>query len=106
MRTAASAKSATHLLKMAYVIGFIKQQLTENRSSTLREMYYISEGWKRAKFSAQDESNFLIEDLEILSEVPREGFHLHPGREWRFHLRPHADPGRDAEGHEDHSLPG
>ena len=78
MRTAASAKSATHLLKMAYVIGFIKQQLTENRSSTLREMYYISEGWKRAKFGAQDESNFLIEDLEILSEVPREGFHLHP----------------------------
>jgi DNA topoisomerase-6 subunit A len=41
MRTAASAKSATHLLKMAYVIGFIKQQLRENRSSTLREMYYI-----------------------------------------------------------------
>jgi DNA topoisomerase-6 subunit A len=63
---------------MAYVIGFIKQQLKENRSSTLREMYYISEGWKRAKFSAQDESNFLIEDLEILSDVPREGFHLHP----------------------------
>ena len=78
MRTAASAKSATHLLKMAYVIGFIKQQLKENRSSTLREMYYISEGWKRAKFGAQDESNFLIEDLEILSDVPREGFHLHP----------------------------
>ncbi|MCX6689460.1 MAG: DNA topoisomerase VI, partial [Methanoregula sp.] len=78
LRTAASAKSATHLLKMAYVIGFIKQQLNENRSSTLREMYYISEGWKRAKFGAQDESNFLIEDLEILSDVPREGFHLHP----------------------------
>ncbi|MDD1720356.1 MAG: DNA topoisomerase VI, partial [Methanoregulaceae archaeon] len=57
VRTAATAKSATHLLKMAYVIGFVKQQLIENRSSTLREMYYISEGWKRAKFGAQDESN-------------------------------------------------
>ena len=78
LRTAATAKSATHLLKMAYVIGFVKQQLIENRSSTLREMYYISEGWKRAKFGAQEESNFLIEDLEIISEVPREGFHLHP----------------------------
>jgi len=64
MRNAGFGQSATHLLKMAYVIGFIKQQLKENRSSTLREMYYISEGWKRAKFSAQDESNFLIEDLE------------------------------------------
>ena len=70
LRTAATAKSATHLLKMAYVIGFVKQQLIENRSSTLREMYYISEGWKRAKFGAQDESNFLVEDLEIISDVP------------------------------------
>ena len=43
-----------------------------------REMYYISEGWKRAKFGAQDESNFLVEDLEIISDVPREGFHLRP----------------------------
>lgn len=78
LRTAATAKTATHLLKMAYVIGFVKQQLKENRSSTLREMYYISEGWKRAKFGAQDESNFLVEDLEIISDVPREGFHLRP----------------------------
>src|SRR5512137_2245013 len=78
MRTAASAKSATHLLKMAYVIGFIKQQLTENRSSTLRELYYISEGWKRAKFGAQDESNLLIEDLEIITDLQREAFHLRP----------------------------
>lgn len=78
VRSAATAKSATHLLRMAYVIGFVKQQLRENRSSTLREMYYISEGWKRAKFGAQDESNFLVEDLEIISDVPREGFHLRP----------------------------
>lgn len=65
MRSASTAKGAVHLLKMAYVIGFLKQQLAENRSSTLREMYYISEGWKQAKFSAQDESNKLVEDLEI-----------------------------------------
>src|SRR5512137_1343846 len=78
LRAATSEKGALHLLKMAYVIGFIKQQLAENRSSTLRELYYISEGWKRAKFGAQEESNFLIEDLEIISDVPREGFHLHP----------------------------
>ena len=77
-RSAATEKSAIHLLKMAYVIGFLKQQLTENRSSTLRELYYISEGWKRAKFSAQDESNLLIEDLEIITDVQREAFHLRP----------------------------
>jgi DNA topoisomerase-6 subunit A len=77
-RTATSAKSAMHLLKMAFVIGFLKQQLEENRSSTLREMYYISEGWKKAKFAAQDESNLLIEDLEILTDLQREAFHLRP----------------------------
>jgi DNA topoisomerase-6 subunit A len=77
-RSAATEKSAIHLLKMAYVIGFLKQQLVENRSSTLRELYYISEGWRRAKFAAQDESNLLIEDLEIITDMQREAFHLRP----------------------------
>lgn len=77
-RAANTEKSAIHLLKMAYVIGFIKQQLKEDRSSTLREMYYITEGWKKAKFDSQDESNYLIEDLEILADVQREAFHLRP----------------------------
>lgn len=78
LRAATTEKSAIHLLKMAYVIGFIKQQLKEDRSSTLREMYYITEGWKRAKFETQDESNYLIEDLEILADLQREAFHLRP----------------------------
>ncbi|NMA09698.1 MAG: DNA topoisomerase IV subunit A, partial [Methanomicrobiales archaeon] len=77
-RAATNEKGAVHLLKMAYLIGFLKQQLVENRSSTLRELYYISEGWKKAKFAAQDESNLLIEDLEIITDVQREAFHLRP----------------------------
>jgi DNA topoisomerase VI, subunit A len=78
LRAANTEKSAVHLLKMAYVIAFIKQQIREDRSSTLRELYYITEGWKRAKFDTQDESNYLIEDLEILSDLQREAFHLRP----------------------------
>jgi DNA topoisomerase-6 subunit A len=78
VRSAQTAKGASHLLKMAYVIGFLKQQLAENRSSTLREMYYISEGWKGAKFGAQDESNRVVEDLEILTDIQREIYHLRP----------------------------
>ncbi len=77
-RNAGTAKSAIHMLKMAYVIGFIKMQLAENRSSTLREMYYISEGWKQAKFHAQNESNYLVEDLEIITSLQREFFHMRP----------------------------
>ncbi|MBQ4415182.1 MAG: DNA topoisomerase VI, partial [Methanomicrobium sp.] len=34
LRNANNAKGATHLLKMAYVVWFIRQQLRENRSST------------------------------------------------------------------------
>jgi len=78
VRSAGTAKSALHLLKMSFVIWFLKKQIAENRSSTLRELYYISEGWKKAKFQAQDESNFLIEDLEILTDLQREAFHLRP----------------------------
>lgn len=78
LREAGSEKSALHILKMAYVIWFIRHQITENRSSTLRELYYISEGWKRAKFAAQNDSNLLIEDLEILTDVQREAFRLRP----------------------------
>ena len=105
LRTAATAKSATHLLKMAYVIGFVKQQLIENRSSTFREMYYISEGWKRAKFGAQDESNFLVEDLEIISDVPREGFHLRP-EENGARSTARCGSGADPAGLKDDPLPG
>ena len=77
-REAGSEKSALHILKMAYVIWFLKHQINEDRSSTLRELYYISEGWKRAKFAAQNDSNLLIEDLEILTDVERENFNLRP----------------------------
>ncbi|MGC9435716.1 MAG: DNA topoisomerase IV subunit A [Methanomicrobiales archaeon] len=78
VRSATTAKSALHILKMAHLIGFIKQQLVDDRSSTLRELYYISESWKRAKFAAQDESNLLMEDMEILTDLQREAFHLRP----------------------------
>ncbi|HJJ93463.1 MAG TPA: DNA topoisomerase VI, partial [Methanocorpusculum sp.] len=77
-RNAGTVKSSIQMLKMAYVMDFIKMQLQENRSSTLREMYYISEGWKQAKFHAQNESNYLVEDLEIITNLQREFFHMRP----------------------------
>lgn len=68
------------LLQMAYTTEFVCRQLDEGKSSTLRELYYQSESWEDepAHFSDQDESNDVIEELEILSEVPREHFNLHP----------------------------
>ncbi|MFD1562004.1 DNA topoisomerase IV subunit A [Haloarchaeobius amylolyticus] len=79
-RSANSVRGARKLLKAVYTIEFLADQLEEDRSSTLRELYYLSESWdnKEAQFSDQDESNGLIEDLEIVSGVTREDFHMRP----------------------------
>ncbi|WP_227373612.1 DNA topoisomerase IV subunit A [Haladaptatus halobius] len=79
-RSANSVRGARKLLKAVYTIEFLSNQLEEDRSSTLRELYYLSESWdaKEAQFSDQDESNQLIEDLEIVSDVTREDFHMRP----------------------------
>ncbi|PSP96755.1 DNA topoisomerase VI [Halobacteriales archaeon QS_5_70_17] len=79
-RSANSVNGAQKLLKAVYVIDFLQNQLEEERSSTLRELYYLSESWdlEAAQFNGQDESNQLIEDLEIVSDVTREDFHMRP----------------------------
>jgi DNA topoisomerase-6 subunit A len=79
-RSANSVRGARKLLKAAYTIEFLARQLDEDRSSTLRELYYLSESWdaEDAHFSDQDESNQLVEDLEIVSGVTREDFHMRP----------------------------
>jgi DNA topoisomerase VI subunit A len=79
-RSANSVRGARKLLKAVYTIEFLSNQLDEDRSSTLRELYYLSESWDNteAQFNDQDESNGLIEDLEIVSGVTREDFHMRP----------------------------
>jgi DNA topoisomerase-6 subunit A len=79
-RTAKTVSGAEKLLKASYAIDFLVQQIEEDRSSTLRELYYLSESWDldEAQFSSQDESNSLIEDLEIVSGATREDFHMRP----------------------------
>ena len=79
-RSANSIRGAQKLLKAIYTIDFLAQQLDEDRSSTLRELYYLSESWdlNEAQFNSQDESNDLVEDLEIVSGVTREDFHMRP----------------------------
>lgn len=77
-RTAKTVQGAQMMLRTICTADFINEMIRENRSSTLREMYYISEGWERGKFNSQDESNLLAEDLEIMSKCMREDFKLRP----------------------------
>lgn len=77
-RTAKSLKGAYMMLRTMYMTDFIKNMIKNEKSSTLREMYYISEGWDMAKFSTQNESNLLAEDLEVITSCMREDFKLRP----------------------------
>ncbi|MEW5937551.1 MAG: DNA topoisomerase IV subunit A [Candidatus Thermoplasmatota archaeon] len=78
VRSAKKLSGAHMLLRTLYMLGFINEMIKGKKSSTLREMYYISEGWEMAKFSSQDESNNLAEDLEIVTRCMREDFKLRP----------------------------
>lgn len=77
-RSAMKLDGAYMLLRTMYMIDFIREMLKSNKSSTLREMYYISEGWDFAKFNEQQESDKLAEDLEVVSKCMREDFKLRP----------------------------
>ncbi len=78
MRSAKKLDGAYMLLRTLHMMGFIENMIDNQRSSTLREMYYISEGWESAKFSAQSESDKLAEDLEASTGCMREDFKLRP----------------------------
>ncbi len=78
VRSAKKLKGALMLLRTMHVLEFIRDMIRDSKSSTLREMYYISEGWDIAKFHAQEESNFLAEDLEVITQLLREDFKLRP----------------------------
>lgn len=77
-RSARKIDGALMLLRTFYLVDFINEMAKDRKTSTLRELYYISEAWKDAKFHSEDESNLLIEDLEVLCERLREDFRLHP----------------------------
>ncbi len=77
-RSARKLDGALMLLRTFYLVDIINEMARDHKTSTLRELYYISEGWEESKFHSEDESNLLIEDLEVLCSRLREDFRLHP----------------------------
>ncbi|HXW67650.1 MAG TPA: DNA topoisomerase IV subunit A [Thermoplasmata archaeon] len=77
-RSARKLDGALMLLRTFYLVDFINEMARDRKTSTLRELYYISEAWEDAKFHSEDESNLLIEDLEVMCTRLREDFRLHP----------------------------
>jgi DNA topoisomerase-6 subunit A len=79
LRSVKTVRGAKTMLKTVHLAELlIKEHLRNNRGSTLREIYYISENWDLAKFHEQAESDRLIEDLEIVTSLQREDFHVRP----------------------------
>jgi DNA topoisomerase-6 subunit A len=78
-RSVKTVRGARTLLKTVHLADLlINEHLQNNRGSTLREIYYISENWELAKFHEQAESDRLIEDLEIVTGLQREEYHIRP----------------------------
>lgn len=77
-RSAKKMSGAVMILRTLYMLDFIRDMIDNEKSSTLREMYYISEGWTKAKFGDQNESDRLAEDIEIVTDCLREDFKLRP----------------------------
>lgn len=67
-------------LRIAYLTNFLNNQVEENRSSTLREIYYLSESWENnyAQFDSQDQSDRLVENIETMTGMMREDYNLRP----------------------------
>ena len=62
---------------MVYVGNFCKDLVARDKTATIREMYYVSEGWG-ISFKTQQESNIVGEDLEVTLGTQREELGLMP----------------------------
>ncbi|MFW9831986.1 MAG: DNA topoisomerase IV subunit A [Candidatus Thorarchaeota archaeon] len=63
--------------QFVWVMRFLKELLSEGKSSTLRDIYYQSFGFG-VKFAQQSESDTSITDVEAKLKTPRESFRVFP----------------------------
>ena len=76
-RSLGNVKQIRKLGQMVYTANFCKDLVLRDKTATIREMYYISEGWG-IEFNTQQESNTVGEDLEVALGVTREDLGLMP----------------------------
>jgi len=76
-RSLGNVKQIRKLGQMVYVANFCKDLVAREKTATIREMYYVSEGWG-ISFKSQQESNIVGEDLEVTLGTTREDLGLMP----------------------------
>lgn len=76
-RSLGNVKQIKKIGQMVYIANFCKGLIQQGKTATLREMYYVSEGWE-VDFNDQQESNIVGEDLEVTLGMTREDLGLMP----------------------------
>ena len=76
-RSLGNVKQIKKIGQMVYVSNFCKDLVQRDKTATLREMYYVSEGWGIG-FDNQQESNIVGEDIEVTLGMTREDLGLMP----------------------------
>ncbi len=76
-RSMGNVKQIRKLGQMVCTANFCKDLVQREKTATIREMYYISEGWG-VEFNTQQESNTVGEDLEVMLGATREELGLMP----------------------------
>lgn len=76
-RSLGNVKQIKKIAQMVYMANFCKQLVRSQKTATLRELYYVSEGWD-VDFGDQQESNIVGEDLEVTLGMTREDLGLMP----------------------------
>lgn len=76
-RSLGNVKQIKKIGQMVYMANFCKGLVQAGKTATLREMYYVSEGWD-IEFGDQQESNIVGEDLEVTLSISREDLGLMP----------------------------
>lgn len=77
-RTAANMRQVKKFAQTMCAADFCKDLINAEKTATLREMYYTSEGWPTGGFSSQDRSDRIVEDIESAFGVKREDLGLLP----------------------------
>ncbi len=76
-RSLGNVKQIKKIAQMVYMANFCKELIRTKKTATLRELYYVSEGWD-VDFGDQQESNIIGEDLEVTLGMTREDLGLMP----------------------------
>ncbi|MFW5912208.1 MAG: DNA topoisomerase VI [Candidatus Hadarchaeota archaeon] len=77
-RTAANMRQVKKFAQTMCAADFCKDLINSDKTATLREMYYTSEGWPTGGFKSQDRSDRIVEDIESAFELKREDLGLLP----------------------------